>query len=200
MIEIRNLVVTKNALKICQCESLTIERGARFGIVGGNGSGKSTLLKVLGGIETDWTGELKIEVPQRERVYVHQHPYFFRGTVLDNVLYGLKARPITRKAALNRARAWIDKLGIARFCETKPQKLSGGEKRRVALARALVLEPQLLLLDEPLAELDETGVVQVRELLATLDADVTYLIASPREIPKGFIEADFSLGSPEKEP
>lgn len=195
MIKIRHLVVTKK-IDICRCDALDIKSGARVGIIGGNGSGKSTLLKVLAGIEADWRGEVSIEIPVKERVYVHQQPYFFRGTVLDNVLYGLKARPISRKDALKQAMNWIEKLGIERFRDSKPQLLSGGEKRRVALARALVLEPKLLLLDEPLAELDEPGIAKVGELLASLDNAVTYLIASPREIPQGFVDEDFTLGAP----
>ncbi|MDF1663140.1 MAG: ATP-binding cassette domain-containing protein [Planctomycetota bacterium] len=194
MIEIRNLVVTKK-IDICRCDSLDIKKGARFGVIGGNGSGKSTLLKVLAGIETDWRGQVSIELPLQDRVYVHQSPYFFRGSVLDNVLYGLKARPVSRKDATTLAMDWIDKLGITRFKDKKPQQLSGGEKRRVALARALVLKPQLLLLDEPLAELDEAGVTQVRELLQSLK-EVTFLFASPREIPEGFITDSITLKTP----
>lgn len=195
MIEIRQLRVTKKSLHICHCETLSIESGARFGVIGGNGSGKSTLLKVLADLEKDWTGEVKIGAAVKDRVYVHQQPFFFRGTVLDNVLYGLRARPFSRKEALKKAQSWIEKMGMTRFEKSKPQTLSGGEKRRVALARALVLEPQLLLLDEPLAELDEAGIEQARELIQSLEK-VTILVASPREIPEGFVTDTITLKAP----
>jgi energy-coupling factor transporter ATP-binding protein EcfA2 len=184
MIEIADLRVTKSGRTICSVPRLSIAPGERVTILGANGSGKSTLLRVLSGLESDREGQCSVDVSNQEAGFVHQTPFLFRGSVLFNVTYGLRARRVNRADCKRIAHQWLDRLGLSRLVNSGVAHLSGGERRRVALARAMVLRPRLLLLDEPLAELDGDGVRAVCEAIEEL-SDSTVLIASPRALPEG---------------
>lgn len=192
VIRVRNLVVRKGDQTICRAPSFNVSRGERVGIVGPNGSGKSTLLRVLAGFEKDVSGEWHVDLPSSDVVFVHQSPFLFRGTVLSNVEYGLAARSVSRPDRRSLALDWLKKLGIADLANRRVEMLSGGEARRTALARACVLKPPLLLLDEPLAELDPAGIDCVQKTLAELP-DSAILIASPTPLPTGFVDKSVDL-------
>lgn len=194
MIEIKDLRVIKKGKSICSVPELTVEAGERIAILGTNGSGKSTLLRVLAGLERDFQGTCTVEVPWRERVYVHQNPYLFRGTVLHNATYGLRSRGLNGAPGEEQALAWLERMGIDALAWRRVSNLSGGERRRTALARALVLKPRLLLLDEPLADLDEQGADEVQRVLAELQ-DTTVLIASPMDLPDGLTTKTYRMGA-----
>jgi len=154
MITIEHLHVEKAGRTICSVEQLNVSKGERVAIVGENGSGKTTLLRVLAGLETGYRGQCHTAAARSERTYVGQSPYLFRGTVLFNVTYGLRHRPARRAERDRLAHDWLGRFGLAGQAQERVEHLSGGERRRVALARAMVLRPRLLLLDEPLADLD----------------------------------------------
>jgi tungstate transport system ATP-binding protein len=168
---------------------LRVERGQGYVLSGDNGSGKTTLLRVLAGLEAADAGVLRFEREQTllprypdawrlRAVYVHQHPYLFHTSVAGNIAYGLKARGVPREQWQRKVEEAIDWAGVREVAGVPPQKLSGGEKQRVALARAKVLAPQLLLLDEPTANLDADGRRRTLELLARLSAEgVSVLVA-----------------------
>ncbi len=184
MIRIEGLRVARNGTTICAVDELAVERGERVAIQGGNGSGKTTLLRVIAGLERDAAGRCEVDTAPRDRVYVHQNPYLFRGTVLRNVTYGLRARGVARGDREELAHAWLAKLGVDCLAKRRADHLSGGERRRVALARAMLLKPKLLLLDEPFAEMDADGERDLVRLLAD-ETDATVLIATPTELPDG---------------
>ena len=192
MVEIKNLQVTKNGTTICTVPELSIAPSERLGILGSNGAGKTTLLRVLAGLEIDFQGTCDVRVPRKERVYIHQNPYLFRGTVLSNATYGLHARGMRRAEAEELALGWLEKLGIRQLASHGVTHLSGGERRRTALVRALVLKPRLLLLDEPLAEMDEPGVTSLYAAIRELD-DSTILVASPAPVPQGLTTREYWL-------
>jgi ABC-type nitrate/sulfonate/bicarbonate transport system ATPase subunit len=192
VIQIKGLSVAKGNRTICGVAAATISRNERIAIVGANGSGKSTLLRVLAGIELDFTGLCSVAFDQRERVLVHQSPFLFSGTVRHNVEYGLAARSVTRPERRAQAGEWLDRLGMSGFADHQASTLSGGERRRVAMARACVLRPKLMLLDEPFAELDESGVKAVQEAIREL-SDSTILIASPTPLPDGLVQSQLEL-------
>ena len=134
----------------------------RFVLLGPSGCGKSSLLKAIGGFIEPAEGEVliegrKVSGPGPERAFVFQEfdqllPW---KTVLGNVVFALAAgRALGRKAAEERARHYIDKVGLAGFADSFPHMLSGGMKQRVAIARAMATEPRVLLMDEPFAALD----------------------------------------------
>lgn len=158
---------------------LELEAGSGYVLTGANGTGKTTLLRVIAGLEPAERGRLAFraqacavpdypEAWRREIVYVHQQPYLFRTTIEKNLAYGLARRGMPRterEARVREALAWA---GLAGRREVPPHKLSGGETQRAALARAKVLDPTLLLLDEPTANLDGDARRQVLELVTAL--------------------------------
>ncbi len=160
-------------------DSLTLDAGSAYVLTGVNGAGKSTLLRVLAGLDTAQADSVSFEgkpvalypYPQllrRAIVYVHQHPIMFSTSVAHNIAYGLTARGEAKARiaqVVEEAMAWA---GVGYLRDTDPARLSGGEKQRVALARARVLEPRLLLLDEPTANLDGAAREQVIALIPTL--------------------------------
>jgi len=160
-------------------ERLAIDRAGAYVLTGANGSGKSTLLRMLGGLErcdactVEFEGRRLPLYPypaelRRGIVYVHQHPIMFSTSVGHNIAYGLLARGVDRRQVrglVDEAMAWA---GVLHLRDNIPARLSGGEKQRVALARARVLQPRLLLLDEPTANLDGAAREQVIALIPTL--------------------------------
>jgi tungstate transport system ATP-binding protein len=192
MIDISDLTVTKGGQTICHVANAIVTHGSTVGVTGANGSGKSTLLRVLADIETGYDGKCIVDASLKDRVFVHQSPYLFNGTVLSNVEYGLKARSASRSIRHEKAALWLERFGIAHLALRSVESLSGGEKRRTALARACVLEPKLLLLDEPLADLDPEGIDCVVRSLSKLDAS-TILITSPSPLPVDLTQATITL-------
>jgi len=168
---------------------LSVERGQGYVLSGDNGSGKTTLLRILAGLEAADAGVLRFQGEQTllprypdewrlRAVYVHQHPYLFHTSVAGNIAYGLKARGEAHELWRRKVEDAVDWAGLREVLAVPPQKLSGGEKQRVALARAKVLAPQLLLLDEPTANLDNDGRRRIVALLARLYTEgVSVLIA-----------------------
>ena len=159
--------------------ALTIPAGRRVAIVGPNGAGKSTALALLAGHLRPDSGEVHIDghtvssprahLPAHRRrvVTLEQRPGLFPHlTALDNVAYGPRARGLRRRDALARARTELDAVGCAHLADRRPHQLSGGQAQRVALARALAVDPELVLLDEPLAALDVEVAPAIRRLLA----------------------------------
>ena len=195
MIHVNELNVCRNGKSICSVPDLEIAIGERLAMVGSNGSGKTTLLRVLGGLESSFDGRCDVRVPNQERVFVHQSPYLFRGTVLSNVIYGPRAHGVSRRESEQDARYWLHQLGLQNRESDRVNYLSGGETRRVALARALILRPRLLLLDEPLADLDEAGAAAVVTALNQLP-ESTIVIASPNPLPAGLTSRDYRMTTP----
>ncbi len=153
---------------------LDIRAGEFFCIVGPSGCGKTTLLRVLAGLESRTAGS--IEVARDEAVGAAARPLnsmvfqeqsiFPWKTVRDNVAFGLKARGFPRRERIGIADAYIRKVGLAGFEDALPHQLSGGMKQRVSIARAFANDPEILLMDEPFAALDEqTKLVLQAELL-----------------------------------
>ena len=173
MIRLHDVVVRFSDVEALRVPALEIAPGERVGVSGRNGSGKTTLLRVLAGLLAPTSGTAVGMPPPGRTVLVHQRPYFFRGTARDNVVLALKLR----KRPIAEADQWLEKLGAASFRDRPAQVLSGGERRRIALARALAAHPEVLLLDEPFAALDDAGLASV--LAALKDYDGTLVVAAP---------------------
>jgi len=195
MIDIHGLCVRKAGRTICSVAELQIAPGERVAILGPNGSGKTTLLRVLSGLELNYKGDCDVSAPMRDRVYVHQSPYMLRGTVLFNVAYGLRQRGVHRGECQRLACDWLQRFGLRDRATTRAIHLSGGERRRVALARALILQPALLILDEPLAEIDQDGVTSIASALDWLE-ESTILITSPTSLPSSLASRTHELQMP----
>ena len=139
--------------------SLQVQPGEFVALLGPSGCGKSTLLRLVAGLEAPTTGQITqdgqpITRPDPSRIVVFQDPTLFPWrTVRDNVALGLQARKVPQ-AQYTRVDAALELVGLSEFAASYPHQLSGGMAQRAALARALVNEPQLLILDEPLGKLD----------------------------------------------
>lgn len=156
--------------------TLDAEAGTTVAVVGPNGAGKTTLLRALLGLTPRAHAELRLGdtdvsglPPHRRGVaWVPQDGALFPHlTALANTAYGLRAHGVPRAQARREAQAWLDRLGVGHLAARKPSQVSGGQAGRVALARALAARPRLLLLDEPLAALDQTTRARVRHTLRT---------------------------------
>src|SRR6266487_4942875 len=164
MIQIRDLIIQRNGVDALYIDSLDIQRGETLTIVGPNGAGKSTLLLVLARLLRPSRGDILYdgkslkqwdELEYRRRIsFVFQSPLLMDMTVEQNVALGLKFRGTPKEETRERVEKWMKQLGVESLSKRRAGQLSGGEAQRVSLARAFVLEPELLLLDEPFAALD----------------------------------------------
>jgi tungstate transport system ATP-binding protein len=174
-------------------ESLTIPSGRLYTLTGANGAGKSTLLGILAFLTPPSTGELfyageridwksdSLGSRRRKVTLLHQSPYLFGGTVFRNVAYGLKARGIAGESALRAVDRALETVGLDRFRDRDARELSGGEAQRVAMARALALEPEVLLLDEPLANIDRETAALLETVIASLPSRGTTVVMTTHD-------------------
>jgi tungstate transport system ATP-binding protein len=174
-------------------DSLTIAAGRLYTLSGANGAGKSTLLGILAFLTPPTTGEIfyageridwKGDVVRRRRrkvTLLQQSPYLFGGTVFRNVAYGLKARGIAGEATLRAVDRALETVGLEGFRDRDARKLSGGEAQRVAMARALAPDPEVLLLDEPLANIDRETAVLLETVIASLPSRGTTVVMTTHD-------------------
>ena len=171
---------------IVDIDHFRINEGETLALVGPNGSGKSTLLNLLSFLSVPATGEIRFfgdTVRQntqsgfRRRVgYLQQHPYLFNTTVTENIELGLKLRNINRQLRHARAQNIIEQLNLGMLANKRAHQLSGGEIQKVALARSLVLEPEVLILDEPFTYLDKSFASELEKLLLSIRENRTQTI------------------------
>jgi NitT/TauT family transport system ATP-binding protein len=151
-----------------QCD---VAEGEFLCIVGPSGCGKSTFLRILAGLESHTAGEVRIlpgadPTKPLNNVVFQEYAIFPWKTVLDNVAFGLEMRGMGKKERYAVARDWLERVGLRKFESYYPHQISGGMKQRVSIARALANDPEVLLMDEPLAALDaQTRAVLQEELL-----------------------------------
>jgi tungstate transport system ATP-binding protein len=165
IVELAEVRVVYGGRPVVDIEHLAVRAGEVLAIMGPNGSGKSTLLRVLGLLEAPTMGRVRFRgeavaprdllAARRQMASVFQDPSLVDATAFENVALGLRFRGLTRTDFAPRVGQWMDRFGIAHLARRRARTLSGGEAQRAALARALVLEPALLLLDEPFSALDQ---------------------------------------------
>jgi len=164
MIQIRDLLIKRGGRDTLVIDSLDITRGETLTVVGPNGAGKSTLLLALAHLLKPTRGDIQFDgksvtkwndLEYRRKIsFVFQAPLLMDMTVEQNVALGLKFRGVSKEETQGRVDKWIKAMGVESLSKRRAGELSGGEAQRVSLARAFVLEPELLLLDEPFAALD----------------------------------------------
>ena len=167
--------------------SLRIAPGGRMAIMGPSGSGKSTLLAILGTLDEPTAGSVRLDGSDpfalsaveraafRNRAigFVFQEHHLLGGlTALDNVVLPALATGSVASAVVERARMLLERVGLAHRLRSLPGELSGGERQRVAVARAVVLRPRLILADEPTGQLDAANAKVVTDLLVDLAGEV----------------------------
>ena len=157
--------------------NLTIQTGERVALVGSNGSGKSTLLRLLHGLVAPSSGQVHHDGTKAQAM-LFQRPYMLRTSSINNVALGLWLRGQRWRDAQAQALTALQRVGLADVAQRGAKTLSGGQQQRLALARAWVLKPDVLLLDEPTASLDPHAKREVEALLAELSAGMTLVFAS----------------------
>jgi tungstate transport system ATP-binding protein len=170
--ELRDIRHRYGARTVLGIPRLSVCRGETLGIIGPSGAGKSTLLRLLQGLERPSEGAIRLDgapvshpMPlalARRITTVFQRPLMLDRTVRDNVLFGLRVRGRKDRTP---AGPLLERLGLAHLANAPARKLSGGEIQRVALARAMAIEPEILLLDEPAANLDPANVARVEAFI-----------------------------------
>ena len=192
LLEIKNLRKSVGGNCLLDIPSLRVDENSCILLTGRNGAGKTTLLKILAGLQAPDHAEVchqGICAPwksaqrllRRHTVYLHQEPYMFDRSVADNIAYGLRNKGVPQEQIrdkLEQALAWA---GILHLAERHAQQLSGGEKQRVALTRARILAPRLLLLDEPMANMDLESREQTLGLIGRLKSEGIGAIVTSHE-------------------
>jgi tungstate transport system ATP-binding protein len=182
-VEVKSLYKSYGGAEVLKDISLSVEPGDFLALIGPTGSGKTTLLRLIGLLEKPTVGEIIIDgmevtgLPEGERLkarrrmaMVFQKPVMFKTSVRENVSYGLKIRGEGKID--ERVKAAIEAVGLSGYESRDANTLSGGEMQRIALARALVLEPDLLLMDEPTANLDPKTATTIDALISRFKGTV----------------------------
>ena len=182
----KSFALNGQRLNVLRNLHLDIQSGEALAIVGPSGCGKTTLLRILAGLDRPDAGEVLIDGHPvqgvgTERAVIFQEPRLLPWlTVLGNVAFGLAVRGLPQTEAEIRARHYIRLVGLAEFETAYPRQLSGGMAQRVGIARALTVQPEILLLDEPLGALDAMTKLTMQEELARIwrDEKVTMVLVT----------------------
>jgi len=202
--KVRNLKKVYNGKIILDVDILNFQEGKIYAIVGPNGSGKTTLLNILNLLEKPDEGQISfydqkitnksnsdtLEI-RRRMTLVNQDPFLFHSSVYDNIAYGLKIRSIPSKVQKSRIRSALNIVGLSGFKDRKANQLSGGEAQRVVIARALVIEPEVLFLDEPTANIDQKYIDVVERIIKKIKKEIkTTVIFTTHDLSQAYRLAD----------
>jgi iron(III) transport system ATP-binding protein len=184
---VTDLALRRGEAEILKGVSVTVPEGKAVALLGHSGSGKTTLLRAVAGLETPYRGSIRIgekvlydadrriELPAEERglaLMLRSYALWPHRTVLENVAYGLKLRRVPAADIKTRVASALGRIGLEHLADRYPHQLSGDQQQRVALARALIYEPAVILLDEPLSNLDaklrEEARARLRHLIVSL--------------------------------
>ncbi len=175
---LESVSLVQNGVAILRDLSLSVRTGEHIALLGANGAGKTSLLRTIHGLTIATSGRVEAPVAS-EQAMLFQKPSLLRRSTLDNVAFALEARGHSRRGALSAARDALDRCGLYAFADRYARTLSGGEQQKLALARAMILQPKLLLADEPTASLAPRAVFEVEQLIDELcSASTTLVIAT----------------------
>ena len=181
-----NLVVKFEGKHILGPIDLKIDKGDIAVLLGPNGSGKTSLLKALHGILKPKEGTIRWSCLKtesiRKQMFVFQTPIMLRRSVFENLTYPLLLRKISKEQANYQAARWLDRIDLRTSMQVPATRLSGGEKQKLALARALITEPEMLFLDEPCASLDGKTTYEIESLLQSCVENGTTIMMSTHDI------------------
>jgi tungstate transport system ATP-binding protein len=166
--------------------SLTFSAGAPSILVGPNGSGKTTLMRAAMGLIAPTRGRITFGgregVPPSRRAIVFQRPVMLRRSAAGNIRYALAAAGVPRRERRSRTEALLDLVGLAGHSERPARKMSGGEQQRLALARALAKDPDIVFLDEPTASLDPAATEAVEDIIHNIAARGIKVVMSTHDL------------------
>ena len=178
--------VRKRGKTILHDINLTLDPSGFTIVMGPNGSGKTTLLRLLHGLERPRDGSVDWSVSQNDarkrQSFVFQTPVMMRRSVLDNIAYPLVLRNVSRNEARAEALGWADAVELANRVDLEAHSLSGGERQKLAIARALITSPDILFLDEPTTNLDGASVREIESIIAKANRDGTRILMTTHDI------------------
>jgi len=155
MLRISELALSYGATEVLEGVAMEVEDGEFVSLVGPSGSGKSTILRAIIGLQPPSAGSVETTIDRREIGFLFQDDALLPWRrAAENVALGMRLRGMAHRAALDRAEEWLGRVGLEGLGARYPRELSGGQRKRVALAQVLALEPKLLLMDEPFSALD----------------------------------------------
>lgn len=186
MIKLSNASLHYGDTKVLNNVELNVEKGKLLALVGPSGCGKSTLLRVLSGLESLEEGSLEIDgkslqsVRKQTALLLQDLGLFPWKTVLQNISFILIDRGVSKREAETKALHHLDSVGLKEYANRYPETLSGGQKQRVGFAKAIALEPDLLLLDEATASLDAFASESVQDILKKIhtETDITMVVVT----------------------
>jgi len=214
-IDIEGIKKIYNNVSVLDIDKYSFKKGGVYGLVGPNGSGKSTLLRIISLLIEPTSGKLFFngsDVANLDRydvrkkiTMVHQEPVMFKASVKYNVAYGLTCRGVSKRNISKRIDNALEMVGMSDFKNRNAKTLSGGETKRVAIARGLTLSPEIILLDEPTANVDEKNIAMIEEIITSLkQSNETTIIFSTHNIKQAYHLSDDVLtlmhGKPRTEP
>jgi len=181
--KLHNIVKRYGSRKVLDIDQLDLREGRIYTIMGPNGSGKSTLLRIMSLLLVNDEGELEVlsekvnwEKEQllylrRQMSMVTQTAFMFQGSVDYNVAYGLKARKMRSRMIRERVNEMLEMVGMSAYREADARTLSGGERQKVALARAMAVNPGVLFLDEPTSNIDMASAAEIEKHIRTINQE-----------------------------
>lgn len=183
VLKLHNINKKYGEREVLNIQELTISEGGITGILGPNGSGKTTLLRIMGllipsdtgqvevlGMQVKWDKNLILKL-RRQISIVTQTSYMFEGSVYYNVAYGLKVRNTREAKIKSTVMECLDMVGMKNFINRDARTLSGGERQKVAIARALAIKPKILFLDEPTSNIDPTSGLEIEKYIRHINQE-----------------------------
>ncbi len=186
-LQVKNLQIVKKGNLLLNDVSLNIESNDVTIILGPNGAGKSLLLRTAHGLEAPTQGSLKwnttVPLPQQSwRAYIFQKPVLLRRSVRANLEYVLSLHDVDKNDYDSLINSALEYTGLSSLAERNARVLSGGEQQRLNIARAWILQPKAILLDEPTAELDPSGTAAIEQLIKTIAEQGTKIIMTTHDL------------------
>jgi tungstate transport system ATP-binding protein len=178
--------VVARSVTLLENVNVSLHAGRPTMLVGPNGSGKTTFLRVAMGMIAPARGRVtygdRAGVPPVRRAIVFQHPVMLRRTALANIRYALASAGVPRAEWKARAQSLLDLVGLASLADRPARRMSGGEQQRLALARALARDPEILFLDEPTASLDPAGTKAIEDIIGAVSARGIKVVMSTHDL------------------